>query len=215
MKLNIKPRQIHYIENLKEENHKVDDTHELKGKTIYVKNCSKSEIHINIKQITKVIIESCTHSKVILNVGIIAQLECIGLDECHIEIDNSENKFKNFLVSIDKAKNCNFGFIPYHDKEEKDEKKRLKYPDFQIITANDCVKNHIILNQEKFEIKQEGDSLQFKSSILGSQFRTDGLIRENGYLTTKVEKEIFDKKQKLFDEKLEEMIKTIVRDPLN
>lgn len=208
--LSIKPRAIHHIENLVEKKLLLDDNVELKGKTLYIKNCSKSEIHINIKQITKIIIESCHESKLTLNVNIIAQLECISLKDCHVEIDNSENKFKNFLMSIDKAKNCNFGFTPYHDLDEKDLNKKMKYPEFQIISANDCDKNFIIMNQEKHEIKQAEDSLQFKSMILGNKLRTDGLIRENGYLTTKVEQEIFDKKQKLFDQKIEEMIKTMV-----
>jgi hypothetical protein len=216
MKLLLQKKAIHFVENKKDEKIVIDENVEMKGKTIEVRKCDNCEIQINLPKITKIIIHECTQTQISFNVNVIVGIEFISLKGCKIEIDNSDNKFQPLILTVDMCKESEFSFKPYINEEE--EEKKAKYPEFQIISANDCSQNYIILGKEKYEIQHEEDSIQYKTGtknsikqgLMGSNIRTDSLLREGGYLTTKHEMEINEKREKLFDQKMEEMISKMV-----
>lgn len=181
---------------------------------IYVKECQGCTITINPNKCSKVVIEKSKKCSIEIDTILISsQLEIISCEEVKIILKKTNKEDAYVTVQCDNSIRSDIKFIPLEGvlhgitilSSPESLGNTITLPDFSTVKG---YKTHEI------NIDTKSDSVQHRTTInmKANSVVTTPIIREGtGYITTKIEKEFNDKRQELFEKKMQETIDDIIQ----
>eukprot|EP01080_Neovahlkampfia_damariscottae_P008074 gene8074-12535_t len=205
--LQLKKKEIKNIENKKDETVKIFDAKMSDG--VLIRKCIGSNITLDSKKVTKVTIENCDNSTILLDTIILSStLEIINSESCNIVFKSSDESNSFLTLQIDNSKKTDLKFIPNSKGE---------LTTVTIISDNRCDKNSVTIpdfeNEKDFKthsiVFEEKETIQHRTKISKktNSIITVPITREGGGYAVSVEEKIQNEiKDKMINDRIEQFI---------
>jgi hypothetical protein len=181
------------------------------GDCIFIKQCVDCTILINPKKCSKVIIDKCQNSTIVLETTLVsAVVEIIGSEKCNVTFKKMEKDDTYITVQCDKSTNTNFKFLPFE----------FMLPGIIIMSCPKSLDNMITLpdsvRENEFLTHHieiiESDAVQHRTHYKNGKVHTVPIIREGiGYVTTKDEKKSNDERMEKINTKIQESLSDMIK----